>query len=120
MVKSLCASWRGPLSPKELRSAADDAFRGNMDMGRASKSAAGALEDALADHFTQAGNSQALSVFQDARQLIAKTYSVEKARSTGSGAEPDKAQSLPAEGFEPPTYHDDFIACGIRLTTSYP
>jgi hypothetical protein len=72
---------------KELRSAADDAFRsGNTDVARASKSAANALEGALSDHLTQAGNPQALTDFQDARQLIAKTYSVQKAMNPTTGS----------------------------------
>ena len=72
---------------KELRSAADDAFRtGNTDVARASKAAAGALEQALDDHLAQAGNPQALQAFRDARQLIAKTYSVEKAMNPASGS----------------------------------
>lgn len=71
---------------KELRSAADDAFRtGNTDVARASKSAATALEDALETHLTQSGDAQKLTDFQDARQLIAKTYSVEKALNPTSG-----------------------------------
>jgi hypothetical protein len=72
---------------KELRSAADDAFRaGNTDVARASKAAASALETALGSHLAQSGNPQALQAFQEARQLIAKTYSVEKALNPASGS----------------------------------
>jgi hypothetical protein len=71
---------------KELRSAADDAFRaGNSDMGRASRSAAKALEDAIEDHLTKTGATGALQQFRDARQLIAKTYTVEKALNPTTG-----------------------------------
>lgn len=71
---------------RELRTAADDAFRvGNTDIARASKAAAGALEDALETHLAQSGNPQALQEFKDARTLIAKTYSVEKALNPTSG-----------------------------------
>lgn len=71
---------------KELRSAADDAFRtGNTDVARASKSAAKALEDAIEDHLSQSGATGLLQQFRDARQLIAKTYSVEKALNPTSG-----------------------------------
>lgn len=71
---------------KELRSAADDAFRtGNTDIGRASKSAAKALEDAIEEHLQTAGQTQLLKEFRDARQLIAKTYTVEKALNPASG-----------------------------------
>jgi hypothetical protein len=71
---------------KELRSAADDAFRtGNTDVGRASKAAAKALEDAVEAHLQKAGNPDALAAFRDARQLIAKTYTIEKALNSGTG-----------------------------------
>jgi hypothetical protein len=72
---------------KQLRTAADDAFRtGNTDVARASKSAAKALEDAMEDHLTRLGEPEKLTAFRDARELIAKTYSIEKAlnRETGS------------------------------------
>jgi hypothetical protein len=72
---------------KELRSAADDAFRtGNTDIGRASKSAANALEDAIEVHLQQTGNTELLDGFKQARKLIAKTYSVQKALNTTTGA----------------------------------
>lgn len=72
---------------KELRSAADDAFRtGNTDIGRASKAAAKALEDVLDTHLQGLGSPDMLQQFRDARQLIAKTYSVEKALNPATGA----------------------------------
>jgi hypothetical protein len=72
---------------KELRTAADDAFRtGNTDIGRASKAAAKALEDVLEDHLAKVGAPDALEQFRSARQLIAKTYTVEKALNTASGS----------------------------------
>ncbi len=71
---------------KELRSAADDAFRtGNTDIGRAAKKASGALEDALEDHLQAIGQPDALKAFRDARTTIAKTYTVEKALNQSSG-----------------------------------
>jgi hypothetical protein len=71
---------------KELRSAADDAFRtGNTDIGRASKAGAAALEDAIEQHLKQSGATDLLQNFRDARQLIAKTYSVEKALNPTTG-----------------------------------
>ncbi len=72
---------------KELRSAADDAFRtGNTDVARASKSAATALEDALETHLVSTGNTEALNALKDARKLIAKTYSVDKALNPSTGS----------------------------------
>lgn len=71
---------------KELRSAADDAFRtGNTDIARASKSAASELESALENHLQDIGQPELLKSFKDARQLIAKTYSVEKSLNPVSG-----------------------------------
>lgn len=74
---------------RQLRSAADDAFRsgspGATDLARASRKAATALEDALDDHLQQIGQPQLLQSFRDSRQLIAKTYSVEKALNPATG-----------------------------------
>jgi hypothetical protein len=71
---------------RQLRTAADDAFRsGNTDIGRASKKAAEAIENALENHLSKTGQSDLLSKFKDARQLIAKTYSVEKAANATTG-----------------------------------
>lgn len=71
---------------KHLRTSADDAFRtGNTDIGRAARAAARALEDAVEDHLTVIGEPQKLRAFREARQLIAKTYTVEKALNPASG-----------------------------------
>lgn len=75
---------------KQLRSAADDAFRsgspGATDLARASRSAATAIEDALESHLTAVGAPELLQKFRDGRQLIAKTYSVEKALNPATGS----------------------------------
>jgi hypothetical protein len=64
---------------RELRSAADAAYaQGNKEAGKAFKSAAGALEDAIDTHLQQVGSPGLLGAFRDARALIAKTYSVQK------------------------------------------
>lgn len=71
---------------KQLRTAADDAFRsGNTDIGQASKKAAAAIENALETHLSKTGQGDLLNKFRDARQLIAKTYSVEKAANPATG-----------------------------------
>jgi hypothetical protein len=71
---------------KQLRTAADDAFRsGNTDIGQASKKAAAAIENALETHLSKTNQSDLLNKFRDARQLIAKTYSVEKAANATTG-----------------------------------
>lgn len=73
---------------KELRSAADDAFKpggAGADVGRASKAAARALEDALEAHLKSIGEPALLSQFRDARQLYAKAATVEKAMDAVTG-----------------------------------
>jgi hypothetical protein len=71
---------------KQLRTSADDAFRtGNSDVGRASKKAADAIENALELHLSKTGQTDLLNKFKDARQLIAKTYTIEKAANTTTG-----------------------------------
>lgn len=72
---------------KQLRTASDDAFRtGNTDVGRAARDGAKALEDAIETHLAAAGPSNLLAEFREARTLIAKTYSVEKAMNPSTGA----------------------------------
>lgn len=75
---------------KQLRAAADDGYRaggpGATDLARASKNAASALEDALEAHLQSTGQQPLLADFRDARQLIAKTYSVEKALNPTTGS----------------------------------
>lgn len=71
---------------KELRTAADDAFRtGNTDIARASKRAANELENVLEDHLQNIGQPELLNTFREGRKLIAKTYSIEKALNQVSG-----------------------------------
>lgn len=72
---------------KELRAAADAAYAGgNKDLGKALKAGSAALEDAIEAHLTATGAPQTLlDGFRKARQLIAKTYSVEKAMNATSG-----------------------------------
>lgn len=72
---------------KVLREMADAAYRaGDKAKGKAAKSAADALEEVLDRNLQAAGNPKALQEFRDARQLIAKTYTVQKALNTETGA----------------------------------
>lgn len=72
-----------------LREAADTAYAaGNKALGKAYKDAAGAIEDALETQAKQMGSAipqEILKEFRDARKLIAKTYSVERALNDASG-----------------------------------
>lgn len=72
---------------KELRSAADAAYASKgATEGRAYKAAAKALEDALDSHLVSIGApADALKAFREARQLIAKTYTVQKALNQETG-----------------------------------
>lgn len=82
---------------KVLRQDADKAFRaGDKGLGKAYKEAADAVEGQLERHLTSAGNTGALDALRDARKLIAKTYSVQKALNdqTGSVAAPELAKQL--------------------------
>lgn len=69
-----------------LRQAADKAYRnGDTTLGKANKAAANALEDLLDRHMTVRGETEALQAFREARELIAKTYSVQKALNDQTG-----------------------------------
>lgn len=69
-----------------LRDQADTAFaQGDKGFAKAAKGAANALEDLLERHAIQSGRPDALKRLRDARQLIAKTYSVEKAINPATG-----------------------------------
>jgi hypothetical protein len=71
---------------KQLRTAADDAYRtGNTEIGKANKDAAKALEDAIEVHLTANYSPGLLKQFKDARELIAKTYTVENAMNKTTG-----------------------------------
>lgn len=73
---------------KELRDLATSAY-GKQDKaaGKAYKAAAVAIEDALERHLQSIGASpQVLQDFREARQLIAKTYSVGGAANAATGA----------------------------------
>lgn len=71
---------------KTLRGEADAAYgAGNKDLGKALKGGADALEQAIDDHLSAFGPSKLLTDFRDARQLIAKTYSVQKGLNDTTG-----------------------------------
>lgn len=70
-----------------LRESADKAFRaGDTGLGKASKDAAAALENQLGRHLEATGQDPALvDAFKNARQTIAKTYSVQGALNSANG-----------------------------------
>lgn len=80
----------------DLRDAANTAY-GNKQklLGNANKKAAELLEDEIERHLKTSGQKEMLDEFRNARQLIAKTYTVEKALNPVSGNV--NAKSLAAE-----------------------
>jgi hypothetical protein len=72
---------------KTLRADADAAYAsGNKELGKALKSGANALEGAIDSHLSSIGGaSDLLKGFREARQLIAKTYSVEGSLNNATG-----------------------------------
>lgn len=73
---------------KVLRESAGDAYAaGNKTLGKAYRTASNALEDLIERNLSNSGESgnTILSNFRNARQLIAKTYSAEKAFNPATG-----------------------------------
>jgi hypothetical protein len=71
---------------KVLRDQADKAYMaGDKTLGKASKDAAKARESVVERHLQASGNPELFSAFKEARQMIAKTYTVEKALREGAG-----------------------------------
>ena len=72
---------------KVLRETSDKAFRsGDTSLGKAAKSAAGEMESLLDRHLQATGApADLLKSFRDARQTIAKTYTVQKALNSETG-----------------------------------
>jgi hypothetical protein len=72
---------------KLLRANADKAYReGDPLLGKANRAAADAMEELLERHLQSVGMPDALKAFRDARQLIAKTYSVQKGLNDQTGS----------------------------------
>lgn len=70
-----------------LRSEADKAYlAGDKTLGKANRSAAEAMESMLERHLTAIGQPDALKAFQEARKLIAKTYTVQKGLNDQTGS----------------------------------
>lgn len=71
---------------EDLRNTADKAFSsGDKTLGRAAKEASNLLEDTIEKHLETTKATDLLKDFRDARQLIAKSYTVEKALNPASG-----------------------------------
>ena len=71
---------------KTLRADASKAYsQGDASLGSVNKKAANVIEDAIESHLANTKQTELLDKFKDARQLIAKTYTVEKALNPSSG-----------------------------------
>lgn len=72
---------------KVLRDLSETAYgQGDKALAKAYRGVSDALEDALDRHVAQTGSPDAVKAFRDARKLIAKTYTVEKALNGETGA----------------------------------
>lgn len=82
---------------KVLRNDADKAYAaGDKIAGKAYKQAASAMENAIDDHLVKIGApADLLKAYRDARQMIAKTYTVQKALNAETGSV--NAQTLARE-----------------------
>jgi len=71
---------------KTLRADANKAYsQGDSSLGNVNKKAANVIEDAIEKHLIDIEKPELLQQFRDARQLIAKTYTVQKALNPTSG-----------------------------------
>jgi len=70
-----------------LRNDADKAYRsGDKALGKANKEASQVLENTIENHLANTKQTDLLDKFRDARQLIAKSYEVEKAMNATTGS----------------------------------
>ena len=80
---------------KAMREKAATAFRnGETDAGRFYRGASEAMEDLVERNLMQTGQEGLLGAFRDARQLIAKTYTIEGALSGSNVSAPKLAAQL--------------------------
>ena len=91
---------------------------GEADMGRAFKSGAGALENVIEQHLATNGFPQTmLDEFRNARQLIARTYSVERALNPTTGSV--SAKDLAAQLKRGKPLSDELLQAG-EFATAFP
>lgn len=71
---------------KSLRERASEAFRaGSSEVGRTYRAMSDAVEDLIERNMMQSGQGGALQAFREARQLIAKTHTIEAALNQATG-----------------------------------
>jgi len=102
----------------DLRDAANTAFASNQKLlGNANKKAANLLEDEIERHLKSSGQEKMLDEFRNARQLIAKTYTVEKAMNPVSGNVDAKALARELKKGKPLT---EELKTAAEFATQFP
>lgn len=102
----------------DLRDAANTAFASNQKLlGNANKKAANLLEDEIERHLKTTGQTEMLDEFRNARQLIAKTYTVEKAMNPVSGNISGKALAAELKKGKPLT---EELRTAAEFATQFP
>lgn len=105
---------------KMLRTDADGAFRaGNSNLAKAQKGAADALESQIERSLAAAGDDGAgmLASYRDARKLMAKTYTIEKALNDATGGV--SGQKLAAQLSKGKPLSDE-LKTAAKFAQSYP
>jgi len=88
----------------ELRKDAQKAYgRDDGSMGDTYKKAAGVLEDAIEKHLVKIGDTDKLEKFRNARQLMAKSYTVGSALNPATGTVDAQKLAVALKGGEPLT-----------------
>jgi hypothetical protein len=102
----------------DLRDAANTAYASNQKLlGNANKKAAELLENEIERHLTKTNQNQMLDEFRNARQLIAKTYTVEKAMNPVSGNVDAKALARELKKGKPLT---EELKTAAEFATQFP
>jgi hypothetical protein len=102
----------------DLRDAANTAFASNQKLlGNANKKAADLLENEIERHLQKTGQKEMLDEFRNARQLIAKTYTVEKALNPVSGNVDAKALARELKKGKPLTQE---LRTAAEFATQFP
>jgi hypothetical protein len=102
----------------DLRDAANTAYASNQKLlGKANKDAANLLENEIERHLKSSGQETLLSEFRNARQIIAKTYTVEKAMNPVSGNISGKALAAELKKGKPLT---EELKTAAEFATQFP
>jgi len=102
----------------DLRDAANTAYAANQKLlGNANKKAADLLEDEIERHLKGTGQKELLDEFRNGRQLIAKTYTVEKALNPVSGNVDAKALARELKKGKPLT---EELRTAAEFATQFP